>query len=114
MSEQDYKNLNVEEVLAAVQNGELAAEEALLFEKEGKARKSLIVALEELVNPEDDTKKEESKEEAPEKEEPTLVEVKFIANVKVGTNLYKAGEKLAVTVEEQEAFLKAEVIELGD
>jgi len=109
MNEQEYKNLNVDEVLEAVREGIIAAEEALLFEKEGKARKSLIEALEVLVNPDDEQVKNEENSEV-NQEQQKLVTVKFTANVKVGSNLFKAGEELEVSVAEREAFLKADVI----
>lgn len=109
MPEHEYKSLNVDEVLEAVREGKIAAEEALLFEKEGKARKSLIEALEVLVNPDDEQEKNEENSEV-NQEQQKLVTVKFTANVKVGSNLLKAGEELEVSVAEREAFLKADVI----
>ncbi|HWL13441.1 MAG TPA: hypothetical protein VNQ57_10665 [Ureibacillus sp.] len=109
MSEQDYKSLNVDEVLLAVRNEQISAEEALLFEKEGKARKSLIEALNVLVNPDEEKgTNEESIED--EQEHPAFVTVKFIANVKIGPNLHKVGKKLEVTQEDYDTFVKAGVI----
>jgi len=113
MSEQDYKNLNVDEVLQAVRDEQISAEEALLYEKEGKRRKSLIEALEALVNPNDSMEddKQNGQHEQPKQR---LVLVKFVANAKVGPNLYKVGNKLEVTHEDYEAFVKAGVITKED
>jgi len=116
MPEQDYKNLTVDEVLEAVENGAISAEQALEYEKQGKARKTLVEALEELVNANQSTGDETlepSSETIPE-EEQSFITVKLIENVKLGRDLYKAGDKLGVDEEVYETLIKAKVIEIGD
>lgn len=108
MPEQDYKSLNVEEVLEAVQNGDISAKEALELEKLGKNRKTLVEALEELTVDNEESQ-EPTQDETPE-EEPELITVKLIENVKLGTDLFKAGDKLGVDEKVYETLVKSKVI----
>lgn len=105
MNEQDYKNYTVEEVLEAVHNGEITAEEALALENKGKARKTLVEALEELNNA-----SQTSDGDTPEVEQ-VKVPVKLIANIKLGSGLFKAGDKLEVDEDVYEALVKVKAVE---
>jgi len=108
MPEQDFKSLTVDEVLLAVQNGDISAEEALAIENQGKGRKTLIEALGAL------TDYSSINEKDSETVDQQSITIKFIENVKVGTSLFKAGEELEVTEKQLDEFVKAKVIEIGD
>lgn len=109
----DYKNLTVEEVLEAVRNGEISAEEVLEIEKQGKARRTLVEALEEIISGKstDDEFQEPPQDQTLEDPEETLITVEFNKNVKLGTDLFKTGDKIDVNEGLYETLVNAKVIE---
>ncbi|MGG0718685.1 hypothetical protein ABE096_13970 [Robertmurraya massiliosenegalensis] len=105
MTEESYKELNVDEVLEAVHNGEISVEQAFDFELQGKKRKTLMDALKEIVNT---TKSDDQKLDF------KLHLVTFNRNVKYGKSRFRLGEKVKVTEEEYNQLLNAGVIQAGD
>lgn len=105
MTEESYKKLNVDEVLEAIQKGEISAEQALDYELVGKKRKTLLDALKEMIEPSaDDTPELETRSH----------EVTFNQNIKFGKNRFKRGEETKVSAEEYSDLLKAGVIQVGE
>lgn len=104
MTEESYRKLNVDEVLEAIQAGQISVEQAMEYELSGKKRKTLLDALKEFLEP----------SEGVSESEPQLREVTFNQNVKHGKNRYKRGEKTEVSEEEYNELLKSGVIQVGD
>ncbi|QVY60938.1 hypothetical protein [Cytobacillus gottheilii] len=109
MTEEQYNSLNVNEVLEVVQKAEITAEEALAYESQGKKRKTLLDALNDIL--ESNNELNDSNDNSEDK--PKLTVVSFNKNVKFGTVRYKKGEKTEVTEEDYDYLLKGGLINEG-
>lgn len=109
----------IEQVLEAVEKGDLTAEEALENEKAGKNRSTLIEQLESMISDEpdleDETEADEDKEQNEEQEQkkkrkPKKARVKLLKNIKYNTSRYKIGEEIEIDAGDKESFIKAGII----
>src|SRR5690606_32121515 len=96
-----FDDLSIDQVLELIENGEVTAEEALDIEMQGKNRKTLILALEKMIEPDPP-------------EEPETVKVIFVRNTKHNRTLYQVGQKDEVSKEDYDALLAAKVIRLPE
>lgn len=104
MADQTFDELNANEVLAKVEAGELAAEQAIEIEQNGKNRKTLVDALQKLAG------KGGAGSDNSDDKEPSQSKFKLITNIKHNNTRYQAGEEIELNEEEQKHFQKLGLI----
>lgn len=98
--------LNVQEVLELVENGEYTPEEAIEIEQSGKRRRTIIETLEKLIDEQNESQDEiEVDPQAKQKEKVVLLK-----NIKYNTDRFKIGEEIEVDLEDMASFIKAGII----